>query len=62
MKNKIKRGNNMIEYKPNECEKCKSESKVEAKRTKDGKTIYFINTPSKSCCTGKAAGIVLPKE
>ncbi|NMC55676.1 MAG: hypothetical protein GYA50_00420 [Eubacteriaceae bacterium] len=52
----------MIENKPVKCETCKSESKIEAKRTKDGKTVYFINTPSKPCCSGRASGIVLPKK
>lgn len=51
----------MIEYKPNQNEEYKNENKIEAKRTKDGKTVYFINTPSKPCCTDRATGIVLPK-
>jgi hypothetical protein len=41
MKNKIKRGNNMIEYKMEQCETCKSESKIEEKNKGRKNNLFY---------------------
>jgi hypothetical protein len=48
-----------------ECKSCSEsfikENVIDAKKTKDGKIIFLINTPTKAKRTCKSAGIDIPE-